>query len=211
MSNQRSTTAHPATFGRYSERTLDEMNDDEKATRDLLLKGRGMVPGPYRILLQNRKLVEAIFPMAQHYQSGSSLSKGEIEIAVLLTTSKWMAAYATSEHEWLAERLGGLPPEKVEALVAGLATTFEDPRQRVIYDLSRALLEPRIIPQHLYERAINLLGDIGMTDVIAIIGYFTTIAMTLCAYDVPAHAEGLVRPGEPTVASLKAKAQASSK
>lgn len=209
MSNQHTTNNRPATFGRYAEASLEEMTGDEKASRDLLMKERGIVPGPYKILLQNRKLVEAILPLAQHYQSGSSLSKGEIEIAVLLTTSKWMAAFATSEHEWLAERLGGLPSEKVEALVAGIATTFDDPRQNVIYDLSRALLKPRIIPQSLYERSINLLGDIGLTDVIAMIGYFTTVAMTLCAYDVPAHAEGLVRPGEPTVASLKAQAVAS--
>lgn len=206
MPNQRAIEPRPTTFGRYAERTLEEMSDDEKASRNLLLDGRGMVPGPYKILLQNRKLVEAIFPLAQHYHSGSSLSKGEIEIAVLLTTSKWMSAYATGEHEWIAERFGGLPPDAVGALVAGLATTFDDPRQRVIYDLSRALLEPRIIPQSLYDRAIDLLGHTGLTDVIAIIGYFTTVAMTLRAYDVPAHAEGLERPGEPTLAALKARA-----
>jgi 4-carboxymuconolactone decarboxylase len=187
------------------------MSNDEKAARNLLLEGRGMVPGPYKILLQNRKLVEAIFPLAQHYHSGSSLSKGEIEIAVLLTTSKWMSAYATGEHEWIAERFGGLPSNAIGALVAGIATTFNDPRQRVIYDLSSALLEPRIIPQSLYDRAIDLLGHIGLTDVIAIIGYFTTVAMTLRAYDVPAHAEGLERPGEPTLASLKARAAPSPK
>jgi 4-carboxymuconolactone decarboxylase len=208
MSYQDPVSGRPATFGRYVERTLDEMNDDEKAVRALLMEARGMVPGPYRILLQNRRLTEALLPLAQHYQSGSSLSKAEIEIAVLLTTSKWMAAYATSEHEWLAERLGGLAPDQVEALVTGRAARFEDPRQNLVYDLSCALLAPRIISSRLHRRAIDLLGDVGLTDVIAIIGYFTTVAMTLCAYDVPAHAEGLERPGEPTVASLKARAQA---
>ena len=194
------------TFGRHTEHTLEQMDGDERAARDLLMQGRGMVPGPYKILIRNRKLLEAIFPMAQHYQSGSSLSKAEIEIAVLLTTSRWMAAYATSEHEWLAEHLGGLSPDTIEALVTGRDLSFNEPRQQVIYDLARTLLAPRIVATRLYERAIDLLGDVGVTDVIAIIGYFTTVAMTLCAYDVPAHAEGLLRPGDPDVEAMKAKA-----
>lgn len=196
------------TFGRHVENTLEEMDADERASRDLLMQVRGMVPGPYKILIRNRKLLEAILPLAQHYQTSSSLSKAEIEIAVLLTTSKWMAAYATSEHEWLAQYLGGLSPEMIEALVTSREAKFEDVRQRVVYDLAHALLEPRIISSNLYARALKLLGDVGITDVIAIIGYFTTVAMTLCAYEVPAGAEGMVRPGDPPVEQLKAKAKA---
>jgi 4-carboxymuconolactone decarboxylase len=29
----------------------------------------------------------------------------------------------------------GLPPEKVDALIAGLHTSFDDPRQQVVYDV----------------------------------------------------------------------------
>lgn len=205
MSNASSPVATP-TFGRHAEHLVEDMDDDEKAARELVMQGRGLVPGPYKIFIRNRKLLEAIFPMAQHYQVSSSLSKGEIEIAVLLTTSKWMAAYATSEHEWLAEHLGGLAPDTIEALVTGRDVVFEDPRQKLVYDLARALLAPRLIPTPLYQRAMDLFGDVGLTDLIAIIGYFTTVAMTLCAYDVPAHADGLVRPGDPSIEDLKAKA-----
>jgi len=200
--------ADVATFGRHAEHPIERMDADERAARDLVMRGRGMVPGPYKIFIRNRALLEAIFPMAQHYQSNSSLSKGEIEIAVLLTTSKWMAAYATSEHEWLAQHFGGLSADTVEALVTGGVPSLGDPRQQLVYDLARTLLAPKIVSMPLYERAMTLLGDVGLTDVIAMIGYFTTVAMTLCAYDVPSHAEGLIRPGEPTIEQLKAKAAA---
>jgi hypothetical protein len=38
---------------------------------------------------------------------------------------------------------------------------------------------------------VKLLGDTGLTDVTVLIGYFTSISMTLAAYDVPSNAIGL--------------------
>jgi 4-carboxymuconolactone decarboxylase len=37
------------------------------------------------------------------------------------------------------------------------------------------------------------LGDAGLTDLTVLIGYFTSISMTLAAYDVPSNAIGLKR------------------
>ena len=55
------------------------------------------------------------------------------------------------------------------------------------------LIAPRIVPQGLYERVVKLLGDTGLTDLTVLIGYFTSISMTLAAYDVPSDAVGLKR------------------
>lgn len=56
-----------------------------------------------------------------------------------------------------------------------------------------ALIVPGIVPQGLYERAIKLLGDRGLTDLTVLIGYFTSVSLTLVAYDVPSNAVGLKR------------------
>jgi len=61
----------------------------------------------------------------------SSLSKAEIEIATNLTNARWLAGYSNYEHEIIGERDGGLPPEKVEALIAGLPTSFGDPDSKL--------------------------------------------------------------------------------
>ncbi|WP_339508505.1 MULTISPECIES: hypothetical protein [unclassified Pseudomonas] len=183
--------SHFGTFGRFKEHRHEEMSGDEKKAYDLVKGTRSMVPGPYKIWVRNLKLTEVMVHMGSHYQAQHTLSKAEIEIAVLLTAGRWMASYASYEHEWMAEVVGGLPAEKVQALVAGLPTSFEDARQQVIYDMSSALLAPRIIPVGLYQRAVGALGHDGLTDLIAFIGYFTTVSLTLRAYDVPANAVGL--------------------
>jgi 4-carboxymuconolactone decarboxylase len=181
------------TFGRYREHPLERMTADQKKAYEFTMNERGQVPGPYKIFLQNPKLIEVMVPLGAYYQGHSSLSKAEIEIATNLTNARWLAAYSNYEHEMIAEKDGGLPPEKVQALIAGLPTSFENPRHQIVYEITSALIAPRVVPTGLYRRAVNLLGDTGLTDLTVLIGYFTCISLTLMAYDVPASAVGLER------------------
>jgi 4-carboxymuconolactone decarboxylase len=87
-----------------------------------------------------------------------------------------------------------LAPEKVQALITGLPTCFDDPREQVIYELTTALISPRVVPLGLYRRARKLLGDAGIVDVTVLIGWFTAVSMTLAAYDVPANADTTALP-----------------
>ncbi len=186
-------TSDFGTFGRYREIPLEEMTAEQRKTYDYTVKERGQVPGPYKIWLQNAKLMDVMVPLGAYYQGGSSLTKGEIEIATNLINARWLAAYSNYEHEMIAEEAGGLPPEKVQALIAGLPTSFADPRQQVVYEITSALIAPRVVPHGLYRRAIDLLGDVGLTDLTVLLGYFTSVSLTLNAYDVPSNAVGLER------------------
>jgi hypothetical protein len=60
-------------------------------------------------------------------------------------------------------------------------------------ELPLALTAPRVIPQGLYERAVDILGDRGVTDLTLLRGYFCTVCFTLNAYNVPAGAADLKR------------------
>jgi 4-carboxymuconolactone decarboxylase len=181
------------TFGRYTEIPVDQMTPAQKQAYDLVVGERGEAPGPYKIWLQNPNLIKAMVPVGKYFQrSHSSLSDAEREIVVNLINGKWHTAYSNHEHEKIGEK-AGLPPEKVQALIAGLHTSFDDPRQQVVYDMTCTLIAPRIVPQGLYERAIQLLGDQGLTDLTVLIGYFTSVSLSLAAYDVPSNAIGLKR------------------
>jgi hypothetical protein len=45
------------------------------------------------------------------------------------------------------------PAEKVQALIAGLYTSFDDPRQQVVCDMTATLIAPRVVPQGLFDGA----------------------------------------------------------
>ena len=186
-----SDTADFGTFGRFVETPVDDVSPEMRDAYDYTYKLRGMVPGPHKIWLANPRLSKVIVPTGAYYQRESTLTKAEIEIATNIVTARWRSAYASYEHEIIGERDGHLDPRRVQALIAGLPTAFEDPREQVVYELASALVTPRVVPQGLYRRARELLGDAGVVDVAVLLGWFTMVSMTLGAYDVPANAVGL--------------------
>ncbi len=70
---------------------------------DYTKKLRGLVPGPHRIWLANPKLSKTIVPTGAYYQTQSTLTKAEIEIATNVINGRWLAAYSNYEHEIIAE------------------------------------------------------------------------------------------------------------
>ena len=179
------------TFGRYSEVPIAEMNAPMKEAYDLTMELRGLVPGPHKIWLANPTLSRTIVPTGLYYQKESTLSKAEIEIVTILTTSRWLSSYGSYEHERIGKLLGHLAPNTVERMIAGLPVSFADQRQQAIYELASALVTPRIVSAGLFRRVKDQISDAGIVDVTVLIGWFTMVSMTLNAYDVPAEAQGL--------------------
>jgi hypothetical protein len=126
------------------------------------------------------------------WRTGYSLSEREREIAVVIINSKWHSIYPTNAHE-RAGKAAGLPADKVEALLSGLPTAFDDKREQVVYEMAKCLSESRWVSKGLYDRAVEALGHEGITDVITLMGFYTSVSMTLAFYDVSAGAEGLAR------------------
>ncbi len=179
------------TFGRYEETPVEQMPPEMREAYDFTMKLRGQVPGPHKIWLANPELSKTIVPTGKYYQTDSSLTKAEIEIATNVINGRWLAAYSNFEHEMIGEQQGHLPAASVQALIAGLPASFEDPRQQIVYELAVTLSTPRVVPTGLYERARQLLGDAGIVDVTVLMGWFTMVSFTLIAYDVPSDAIGL--------------------
>ncbi len=179
------------TFGRFIETPVEAMSAEMREAYEFTRELRGLVPGPHKIWLANPALSKTIVPTGAYFQRESTLTKAEIEIATNIVNGRWCSPYANYEHEMIGERAGRLDPRRVQALIAGQPTSFDDPRQQVVYELASALAASRIVPLGLYRRAKELLGDAGIVDVAVLLGWFTMVCMTLNAFDVPANAEGL--------------------
>ncbi len=181
------------TFGRYAEIPFDQMTPEQQDAYRFLTETRGGLPGPTKIWVHNPNLVKAAAPLGAHFHPGHySLTEREREIAVCIINSKWHAAYPTNAHERRGKEVG-LSAAQVEALIGGLPTQFDDAREQVVYEMARVLSNARWVPRGLFDRAVAALGHVGVTDVICLIGYYTSVSMTLAFYDVPAGATGLQR------------------
>ena len=182
------------TFGRYAEIPVDRMTPEQRDGYRFLVEGpRGRLPGPYKVWVHNPKLVHAAAPLGQHFTPGASaLTEREREIAVIVMTSRWGSAYPTAAHEKRGKEVG-LPAAAVEAIIGGRPASFADAREQVVYEVAMALAAGRIVPQGLYDRAVEVLGHERITDMIVLMGYYTAVSLTMNFYAVPAGTPGLAR------------------
>lgn len=184
--------ADTPTFGRYAEIPYDEMTPEQQQAYKNLIETRGRLPGPNKIYVHNPKLANVMGPLGAHFRTGYSLSEREREIAVVIINSKYRSVYPTGAHE-RAGKAAGLPADKVEAMLSGLPTSFDDTREQVVYEMSICLSNGRWVSKGLYDRAVAALGHVGITDVTCLLGFYASVSMTLAFYDVPSGAEGMAR------------------
>jgi 4-carboxymuconolactone decarboxylase len=184
--------AETPTFGRYREIPYDEMTPEQQEAFRGLMESRGRLPGPNKIYVHNPKLAKVMGPLGAYFRTGYSLSEREREIAVCIINSKFHSAYPTAAHE-RAGKAAGISDAQVEAILTGLPTSFEDTREQVIYEMGTCLANARWVSKGLYDRAVAALGHEGITDVITLMGFYSSVSMTLAFYDVPAGAPGLER------------------
>jgi 4-carboxymuconolactone decarboxylase len=181
------------TFGRYAEIPYDRMTPEQQEAYRFAVETRGPLGGPNKIWVHNPKLANVAAPFGGHFQPGNySLSEREREIAVIIINSKWCSAYPTAAHERRGKEVG-LPADKVEALLSGLPTSFADEREQIVYEMAVCLSNARWVSKGLYDRAVKALGHVGITDVITLMGHYTSVSLTLAFYDVPAGTPGMSR------------------
>ena len=79
----------------------------------------------------------------------------------------------------------GLSEAVVDALRKGETPDFGDPDDELIYDFCRQLVVGRRVDDDVYDRTLNLLGETRLVELVATIAYYTTVCITLNAFEVP--------------------------
>jgi len=81
-------------------------------------------------------------------------------------------------HEQLA-RDAGVAPATIDAIRAGKVPAVVAPDEAVIFELCAVLFADGRVPDALYERALAVLGDPGVIDVVCAVGYYSTLALIM--------------------------------
>lgn len=144
---------------------------------------RGKPPAPLAAWLKSPELAEHAQRLGAFVRFGTSLPPRLSELAILLTARHW-----TSHHEWQAHKrevlAAGLDPDAVAAIAARRRPGFRDDEERVAYDLCAALLDRHGIPDALYAEARAVLGEQCLVELVAVLGYYGLVSMTLNAFEI---------------------------
>ena len=170
---------------RYRPVTPETMSEAQKAVHDSIASGpRGAVFGPFPVLLHSPGLAEQVQKLGAFLRFGSSLAGNLREIAVLATAKFWGAEFEWYAHAPIA-RDEGVSEAAIEAIRSGAEPPFADEAEEAVWRFCVALHETHDVDDETYRRVRELLGQEALTDLIAVSGYYTLLAMTLNVYRVP--------------------------
>ena len=96
----------------------------------------------------------------------------------------WSAQYEWFVHEKAALD-AGLGREVVEALRHRKTPSFARDDEQLVYDVVSELQETRTLRQASFQRALAALGPDLLIELVSVIGFYTTAAMMINAFDAP--------------------------
>lgn len=165
--------------------TRDELDEAQRAVWDKVVAGpRGRVIGPLRAAIHNADLACAWSALGETLRFGTSLGKRFSELAIIVTGRRWSAQVEWFVHARAAAE-AGLEAETIEAIRDGRPPAFSQPDDALVYDYARLLLQDGSVPAALHARATARFGVRGVVELTALVGYYSMVAMTLNAHEIP--------------------------
>jgi 4-carboxymuconolactone decarboxylase len=172
-------------MSRIPEISSQEMTAEQKRIHNEIASGRsGNVRGPFAIWLRLPDLADKANQLGNTLRLHGNLEKRLFELIVLVTARHWTAPYEWIIHEDVAIK-AGLAREVVEAIRAHQRPAFVRDDEELVYDAVMEIYETRRLSQATYDRALALLGLDLLIEMVAAAGFYTMVAITLNAFDVP--------------------------
>jgi 4-carboxymuconolactone decarboxylase len=112
------------------------------------------------------------------------LERRLVELSILTVARFWGAEFEWHAHKPIAVD-AGLAPGLIEQIRMGTSPNFDDADLATVHEFSKRLLEDHEVEDKLYARALDALGEDGVVDLVGILGYYSLVALTIKAFNVP--------------------------
>ncbi len=176
----------PDDFDADQRRLYDGIVNGKRASdhADDFLNAGGGMRGPFNALIRAPGVGEPAHLLGEALRYGGKLPGPWRELGILVVAQTWKAQYEWWAHAKIARR-EGLPEAVIKAVKAGRRPDTDDAALLAIYDFATTLLNERRVPDELYTRAVEALGEAGVAELNILLGYYTIISMTLNVFEVP--------------------------
>jgi 4-carboxymuconolactone decarboxylase len=160
-----------------------EMSEDQKQTYDESIAGkRGAPPAPMMAWLNSPEMARHATRLGGMLRFDTIFPAKLSEIAILVTARHWTSHYEWFAHKRLALK-GGMDPRIIDAIRDRRTPEFDDPKGKIIYEVAKSLHEGHGVSKPLYDEAVRLVGERGITEIIGLCGYYTMVSMTLNTFE----------------------------
>jgi 4-carboxymuconolactone decarboxylase len=157
----------------------DKLTPAQKKAADELIAGpRGALVGPFIPLLRSPELMSRLQKVGEYVRYQNSLGHKLTEFAIVITSRHWTQEFEWDTHYDLALK-AGMDPEILAAVREGRRPAGMPADVEVVYDFSTELQQNQSVTDATYARALKALGEQGVVDLTATVGYYTALAMIL--------------------------------
>ncbi len=165
---------------------------EQKAVMEEIIGGpHGRLVGPYHAWLQSPELARRARNMSEFIRFKSPLPPRLQELAILITGRYWQAEFEYYAHAILA-RKAGLDEGIIQAIARQQQPASMQPDEALVYRLCMEMFEQHRISDATYAEAQQTLGMEQVVLLVATMGYYCMVSMTLNTFQVP------LPPGEPS-------------
>ena len=163
----------------------DQLSPEQRKVHDLIVSTRGgVIRGPFAMWIRNANLAAAANQLGNAVRLEGKLDAKLFELVILVIARQWSAQYEWFAHAQEAARVG-LDPAIIEAIRTHRVPSFRSPRETVIYEMVRELIDTRNLSDTTYSRALDMFGIDLVMEVVTVAGFYTLVAMMLKAFDAP--------------------------
>jgi 4-carboxymuconolactone decarboxylase len=163
----------------------EAMTPAQRAVADDIASGpRGGLGGPFQTWLRSPDLANRLQKVGEYLRFSSSVPRRLNELAILITARAWDAQYEWYAHHRMA-MAAGLDPALAAELAEGRRPSSMQADEAVVYDFCTELRAMRTVSDATLKAALDLLGEQGVVDLIAVSGYYDIVSMTLNVAEVP--------------------------
>jgi 4-carboxymuconolactone decarboxylase len=163
----------------------DEMTELQGRLHDRIAAQRtgGQVGGPFAVMLHAPNICDPVSQFIDQLMSDSPLPHKLKEVTILTIAQAYQAPYEWVVHERRARRFG-LEDAVIESLKTGQVPNFSDNTEKLIYGITKEMLDQRRLSDTLYKQAEAALGKEPLVEFIILLGFYISVAVLLVSFDV---------------------------
>jgi 4-carboxymuconolactone decarboxylase len=165
-------------------RKSTSLTDEQLAVYEELKNGpRGRASPTLMTFINCPDLLRHIQKLGFVVRYNSVLPRRVTELAILVTARFWNCDAEWHIHQPLALK-EGLPLDALDSIRRRTTPNFIDNQDQLVYQICFELFETRTVTEETYAAGVALFGESGMTMLVAILGYYSTLALSLKTFDL---------------------------
>lgn len=144
----------------------------------------GSLGGPFDPWMTNPEMFKRLTGLGGMLWARTCLDRGLVELAICITAKFWESNVEWGAHAPRAVEFG-IPREALDSVLAGRSPKGWATHE-LVYDVCMAMHRRHKLSRSLYEDAVKTFTERGLAELMAVIGYYTLVSMTLNSFEVQA-------------------------